>query len=320
MRLASSCTVRLSGMTTSRNTFCASIRCNCCFRRSFSRARRTDARLRTRSPASSSASMMLSLPDRRPAVSSRRPGSTRRTSTRGCRRDLPRASASSPSAFVRGRKPGVSASGFFCSSRPPRHPDRRRPAEASMLRFPAVPHRLAPDLAAPHARRRGREPYRPELRRAEQPRRRRHRSASRRRRLASSTGSAPKAASRGSSVTTAVAVEDAAAGTACRSSSALMASCRARTRVAFSWFVSPMAAPSRGLPSGRTIPPNRPPSRLSRPCCTSDIRPRASAAYVRFFRTSTVTIFERPCAKLCRTCPVSTVFLSSSFLGRLGWP
>src|SRR3546814_14286422 len=41
--------------------------------------------------------------------------------------------------------------------------------------------------------------------------------------------------------------------------------------------------------------------------CSSDLR---------FLRTSTVTALVRPWLKLWRTCPVSTVFFSSSRLGR----
>src|SRR5207244_2664748 len=38
----------------------------------------------------------------------------------------------------------------------------------------------------------------------------------------------------------------------------------------------------------------------------------APGPIVRFLRTSTVTVFERPCEKLWRTCPVSTLLRSSS--------
>src|SRR5579883_1326578 len=73
MRFASSCTVMVSGMTTSRTTLTCSCWLCCSRWRSRSRARRTEARLRTRSSSSSSARVTVSLPVRR-RISSRRSG------------------------------------------------------------------------------------------------------------------------------------------------------------------------------------------------------------------------------------------------------
>ena len=74
IRLASSWTVIVSGIITSRITLCGSPDWVRRFCRSFSRARRTDARLRVRSSSSFKASAMVSLPDRRRRGSPRRPG------------------------------------------------------------------------------------------------------------------------------------------------------------------------------------------------------------------------------------------------------
>src|SRR5262245_19664623 len=46
------------------------------------------------------------------------------------------------------------------------------------------------------------------------------------------------------------------------------------------------------------------------------MRPPSPGAKVRFFFTSTATVFERPCGKLWRTWPASIVFLISSRPGR----
>src|SRR5579883_3374912 len=88
MRFASSCTVMVSGMTTSRTTLTCSCWLCCSRWRSRSRARRTEARLRTRSSSSSSARVTVSLPVRR-RISSRRSGAIGfLTSTRAPRRPL----------------------------------------------------------------------------------------------------------------------------------------------------------------------------------------------------------------------------------------
>ena len=271
-------------MITSRTTFCASIRCICCFRRSFSRARRTDARLRIRSPASSSASMMVILPDRRPVASSRRPGSTRRTSTR----DWPsRLAASIGLLFLAGRsrpRPATfSAAGFLLFAPAPQRLDR--PALAALDRFRRrLPRAPCARLPAPvrFGARRGREPpHRPALRHGGGSlggRRRPFGSRARPSARELVTLRQRSAALAAASSAPPPLLGDAGDGMVCRSSSACMASCRARTRVAFSWLVSPTAAPSRGLPSGapcrRTDPHRGHPSRALH----SDTRPRASGA------------------------------------------
>ena len=156
MRLASSWTVMVSGITTSRITFWPSVRNACarCF--SFSRARRTDAKLRIRSSlASSSACTIVILP-------ARRRGSPRRTAATGLAGDsLPpgrfaRAGASSSSSvtghFLDGlRRPPCPASPAPSSPAWPRRPPPRPPPPchrpARSLRRHAR-HRLRPSRAS----------------------------------------------------------------------------------------------------------------------------------------------------------------------------
>ena len=112
------------------------------------------------------------------------------------------------------------------------------------------------------------------------------------------------------------------AGSSKATPSVFLASSRARARAAFSSTVR--LGPPLGTPACSTVSligVLKTSSVCSSTCCssspvTSVIWPPESGAKVRFLRTSTVTILERPCEKLWRTCPVLTVFLSSSLPGR----
>ncbi len=288
MRLASSWIVIVSGTTTSRTILVCSSWCRRW--RSRSRARRTDASERMRSPASSSsARVTVSLPRRR--CSSRRTGVAGRLIS-GRRPGRSAVAGASSSSGVTAILPAaVRAATLAAAALPARSATSRRDS-SSRRRVSSSSARFLPSSSA----------------------RLRASSSSMRRRASSSARCLASSAARSSSWR-----RRSASASAARwrdSSSALRASCSARTRPARSSAVS-----ARGTVTGRrtgsatgAVGAAAGRARAVAGAAGSG-RPGSGAApgaTRRFLRTSTVTVFERPCEKLWRTCPVSTLRRSSS--------